>query len=259
MLAAPPTPVHTPGKLPPATFCASQNPPDTPPQTPLQPKHFKKVADVVPLYNCDETGDDHSDNRLRFSELTQLSVELAAIFRPLCLDYINVPTYHTTDTPLARQMLRRDVKSYQGRITSNTTKVERNTILRALTLFSLCSYHATQYLEHNADDRVKWLNLLNTSGIWLKPFWEKDIAKRMVGLMEQDFSNISITCDPEVVYSMVHNSYFLMLFARYEYSELSDELRLLEAKPYSWHDLSFLRKRYFQIDMPKGVDLEVAL
>lgn len=66
----------------------------------------------------------------------------------------------------------------------------------------------------------------------------------MVCLMEQNTQKISLICDPEVVHSAVYNSYFLMLFAQYEYSELWDELRLVDAEKYSWHDLSSLRKKY---------------
>lgn len=81
---------------------------------------------------------------------------------------------------------------------------------------------------------------LNTEGVWLKPPWEKDVATRMVGLMEQNNHNISMFCPLEVVYSVVYNSYFLMLFARYEYSELSEELCLPDVAPYLWHDLLVL-------------------
>jgi hypothetical protein len=41
---------------------------------------------------------------------------------------------------------------------------------------------------------------------------------------------VSAICTPEVVYSMVYNSYFLMLFARYEDPGLREELELVGAK-----------------------------
>jgi len=244
MPTAPLTPDYTPAKLSTAELFATVKPPDTPLLTAIQPRRTRKAAGIS-FYECDNTGNDHLNNHLHFSELTELSLELAAIFRHLSLDYIDVPTHHNTDTPIARQLLQRDTKEYCGRIATSSARIQRNTILRALILFSSCSYHATQYLEHSADDRVAWLNQLNTSGVWLKPLWEKDIATRMVGLMEQNLRRISMICEPEIVYGVVHNSYFLMLFARHEYSELSDELRLLDAKPYSWHDLSCLRNEYF--------------
>lgn len=125
------------------------------------------------------------------------------------------------------------------------TKVQQNTILRAFILFSTCGHFATQYLEHSADDRINWLTQLDTASAWIKAPWEKDVARRMVSLIEEQRQNIAAFCDPEIVYSVVYNSYFLMLFAWYEYSDLYEELCLVHAAPYSWHDLSFLRTVYF--------------
>jgi hypothetical protein len=125
--------------------------------------------------------------------------------------------------------------------------VQYNTIIRALTLFSFCGKYATQYLDHSIDDRLVWLDNLDTSAVWIKDHWERDVGHRMVKLMEQDYSRIALICAPEAVYGVVHNYYFLTQFACYEYSELSDELRLVGAEPYSWHDLLFLRRRRRQV------------
>lgn len=55
----------------------------------------------------------------------------------------------------------------------------------------------------------------------------------MVKLIEQNYLRIALICALEAVCSVVHNTYFLTQFAWYEYSELSDKLRLVRAEPYS--------------------------
>jgi len=258
MPTAPLTPDPTPAKPLATKAAAAAKPPDALFFTPTRPKRARKAAPVhVP--ECEKTGNDHPRNSLYFPQLTDLSVLLAGVFRHLSLDYINVATYNKTDTLLARRLLERDVREYRKRIATGSARVQRNTVLRALILFSSCSHHATQYLEHSADDRIAWLTQLNTEGVWLKPLWEKDAATRMVGLMEQNNQDLSMFCPLEVVNSVVYNSYFLMLFARYEYSELSEELRLLDAAPYSWHDLSALRKEYFRSNRAGELPLDKAV
>jgi hypothetical protein len=75
----------------------------------------------------------------------------------------------------------------------------------------------------------------------------------MVGLIRKNLQDIKMVCPPKAVYSVVYNSYFLMLFAQHKYSKLSDELRLLSATPYTWHDLPFLQKEYFHLNRARDV------
>jgi hypothetical protein len=168
MVTTPPTPDPTPAKPPRAKLILRTRLPRTPSPAPLQLQGPRGLL-RAPLYECENTGNDHLSNHLSFSQLAKLSVELASIFRHLSLDYINVPTPNNTDTLLAQKLLQRDVKCYCRQIAGRSAKVQRNTVLRALVLFSSCSYHATQYLEHSADDRIAWLVQLDTSGVWLKP------------------------------------------------------------------------------------------
>jgi hypothetical protein len=252
MPTAPLTPDPTPAELSVTKFVTTVKRPHVLLLTPTRPKRVRNVA-PVPEPECERTGNDPPDNFLCFQQLTDLSVKLAGMFRHLSLDYIDVATYSSPDTPLARRLLQRDVDKYRKLIATGSDRVQQNTVLRALILFSSCSHHATQYLEHSADSRIAWLTQLNTEGVWIKPLWEKDVAARMVGLIRKNLQDIEMVCPPKAVYSVVYNSYFLMLFARHEYSELSDELRLLGATPYTWHDLPFLRKEYFRLNRARDV------
>ena len=54
----------------------------------------------------------------------------------------------------------------------------------------------------------------------------------MLDLIEQNYWSISAICSPEAVYNIVHNSYFLILFARYEDPELIEELTRVRGKQY---------------------------
>jgi hypothetical protein len=252
MPAAPPTPDQSPAKkVAVKTPVYARNSPHTPPLTPAQHRLSTLNVDGL-LYDCDNTGDDHEDNRLRFSELVELSIELAVIFRQLPSDYSGVSTQSATDVSIARRLLQRDVKEYRERVSINTAfseradRVKRNTVLRALTLFSLGSIHATQYIEHSADDRIEWLILLNTSGFAIKPAWERDTALRMIHAMELESHRIERICDPRLIFGAVHNNYFLMLFARLESEELQCEMYTMGVGAYSWFDLLFLRKAYFK-------------
>jgi hypothetical protein len=156
-------------------------------------------------YDQDATGDDYPGRHLLSPELVQLSEELAKIFRALCPDYVKISVYYTADSSLARRLLKRDAKVFEKRHQASAIKVQQNTILRAFTLFSLCSKHATQYLDHNIEDRLVWLESLNTSAVWVKPEWEKLAGHRMLDLMEHNYWSISAICSPEAVYNMVHN------------------------------------------------------
>ena len=241
-----PTPDPTPAKqLLTTTSDPARATSYTPTSSPLQRRVPLVGARATFQYDQDATGDDYPSRHLLSLELVQLSEELAEIFRPLCPDYVNVSVHHTADSSLARRLLKRDAKAFEKRHQTSAIKVQQNTILRAFTLFSLCSKHATQYLDHDIEDRLVWLNSLNTSAVWVKPEWERSAGHRMLDLMEQNYWSISAICSPETVYNMVHNSYFLMLFARYEDPELMEELARVGAEQYSWQDLPSLRRRWF--------------
>lgn len=198
------------------------------------------------MYECDATGDDYPGFFIGFPRSEQLSTELAAIFYPICQGYIdenvNAPAYRD-DTCAARRLLQRDINAISKGGVGRPIKLLQNTIIRALTLFSLCRVYATQYLDHSLGDRLVWLDNLETSAVWIKDNWERDVGHRMVKLIEQNYLRIALICAPEAVYGVVHNTYFLTQFARYEYRELSDGLYLVGAEPYSWHNMLFLRRR----------------
>ena len=173
MLSKPRTHDGTPSKKPIVkVLFHAWSTPYTPPLTPIHPEPPAPSAGHL-SYDCDSTGDYHKDNHLRFSELVELSVELATIFQQLPSDYSGVSIQQGGDVSIAQHLLQRDIKKYRERISSNTAdsgrteRVKRNTVLRALILFSLGGIHATQYLERNADDRIEWLIQLNTSGVWI--------------------------------------------------------------------------------------------
>jgi hypothetical protein len=241
-----PTPDITPPKLPVNSADYTQNQVDSPPPSPLQYKLPWRGVNNTLLYDCDATGDDYPGFSIGFLRSEQLSIKLAAILYPICQGYVdvnnNVPAYRD-DTCAARLVLQRDINAILKGGIGYGVKIQQNTIIRALTLFSLCRVYATQYLDYSIGDRLVWLDNLNTSAVEIKDFWERDVGLRMVKLIEQNYSRIAPICAPEAVYSVVHNTYFLTQFACYEYSELSDELCLVRAKPYSWHNLLFLRRR----------------
>lgn len=68
----------------------------------------------------------------------------------------------------------------------------------------------------------------------------------MKRLIELGSAGIEQICDPEIVYTVVCNNYFLMPFARSEFEEVRSEMYLMGVGAYAWHDLSFLRKAYFE-------------
>jgi hypothetical protein len=137
----------------------------TPPPSLLQHRIPPEGARATAQYDQDATGDDHPGHHLLFRELVQLSEELAEMFRPLCPDYVNIPVHYTADSSLAPRLPKRDAKVFNKPNWASAIKVKQNTILRALTVFSLCSKHATQYLDHDIDDRLVWLDSLNTSAV----------------------------------------------------------------------------------------------
>jgi hypothetical protein len=252
MLTVPSTPVHTPARKPTGrlTFDVC-NAPNTPPITPIQTT-FPTVDIPSLLYECDQTGNDHKENQLQFSQLVDLSIELARILRRVESDYSDVSLRRTTDIAVAVRLLQRDTTRYHKDICMGTgqcapcEEVKRNAILRALTLFSLGGFHATQYLEHDASRRIAWIIQLNESGVWIKHQWERTITKHVLDQIREGYTDIQRICDPALVHSVVFNSYFLMLFARFTCIDLSEEMDLMGVQAYSWHDLSFLRKAYFK-------------
>ena len=74
----------------------------TPPSSLLQRRAPLVGARATFRYDQDATGDDYPGHHLLSLELVQLSEELAEIFRPLCLDYVDVSVHHTADSSLAR-------------------------------------------------------------------------------------------------------------------------------------------------------------
>jgi hypothetical protein len=253
-----PTPDITPAaKLPGNSVDCTQNQVDSPPPSPLQYKLTWRGVNNTPLYDCDATGNDYPGFSIGFPRSEQLSITLAAILHPICQGYVdadnNVPAYYD-DISAASRLLQRDINTISKGGRGRPVKLQQNTIIRALTLFSLCRVYATQYLDHSLGDRIVWLDCLDTSAVWIKDAWERDVGHRMVKLIEYNYSAIAPICAPEAVYSVVHNTYFLMQFACYEYRELNDELCLVGAEPYSWHDLLFLRRRWGEMMAKKEAE-----
>jgi hypothetical protein len=244
MLSSPPC---TPKKRPLAPYIAQIC---GGPATRLRSKRPKPTS-TKHQYPCDQSGDDHKDNKLSFSKLVLLSSQLAQIFQHLPSDYYRTYTPFRSNLCRAVRLLQKDTTTHCHTISrrtacsAETDAVKRNTILRALVLFSLDGVHATQYLRHTTQERVAWITQLNISGVWIKSDWESDMAAGMIYSMQQAQVHITLICDPEYVYSMVFNTYFLMLFARRHCRELRTELDLMDAGRFSWHDLASLRKGYW--------------
>lgn len=74
--------------------------PYTPLLTPIHPEPPASSAEHL-SYDCDGTEDDHKDNHLRFSELVELSVELATIFQQLPSDYSGISIQQGGDVSIA--------------------------------------------------------------------------------------------------------------------------------------------------------------
>jgi hypothetical protein len=243
-----PTPDITPAKLPTTSVDCTEDQSNSPASSPLQCTFPRQGVNNPFLYDCDATGDDHPGFSISFPRSEQLSEELAAILYPICQGHINLdyaPAY-SDDVCAARCLLQRDIKAILKGDIGRATKLQQNTIIRALTLFSLCRVYATQYLDHSTSQRAVWLGYLECSAIWIKKKWESDVGRRAVKLMEQNYSRIALICDPEQVYGVVHNTYFLTQFARYKYPELQEELYYVEAEPYAWHETRVLRERKYQ-------------
>src|SRR6478609_9523448 len=136
MPTGPLTPEPTPTKPATVKLFIKRKLPDTPLLSPIQPKKGRKST-YLPSYKCENTGNDHPNNHLRLAELMELSVQLAKSFQPLYAGEINSTESNRTDTLLAQRLLQRDVVVYCRRIATNSTSVQCNTILRALTLFAL--------------------------------------------------------------------------------------------------------------------------
>jgi hypothetical protein len=222
----------------------------TPPPTPQRPKRLNRPNPHLD-YECNQTGDDHKDNKLPFLKLVTLSSRLAQILQQLPSDYYHTWTPYSSRVADATRLLRQDTRKYRARISGGTAycgktdPVKRNTIVRALTLFFLGGIHAAQYLEHDTDSRVAWIIQLNTSACWIKSDWERDISRQMICLMKQGDGDMRQICRLEVVSSVVFNSYFLMLFARRDCEDLKAEMRSMGVEGFSWYEISVHRKAFF--------------
>jgi hypothetical protein len=249
----------------------------TPPSTCPRSKRLREDAssDTTPLkrtklganniqYQCDQTGDDHMDNQLDFSTLVDVSSQVAQVLQHLSSDYHLTWTPYTPDLAEATRLLKKDITKYSHRASrgtaycNTTDPVKRNTVLRALILFSLGGIHATQYIEHEAGDRVAWIIQLNTSGVWIKPKWERDMATRMIHELRRRSVDFVKICKPEYVYYTVFNSYFLMLFARRNSMDLKREMDLMGEKCFSWYDLLVLRRSFFERECKLESDYSLA-
>jgi hypothetical protein len=222
----------------------------TPPATPPRPKRPNPHPDDL-AYECNQTGDDHRDNKLTFFKLITLASRLAQILQQLPSDYYHTWTPYSSRVSDATRLLRQDTRKYRARISGGTPycakadPVKRNTIIRALTLFFLGGIHAAQYLEHDTDSRVAWIIQLNMSACWIKSNWERDMSRQMICLMKQRVGDIRLICRLEVVSSVVFNSYFLMLFARRDCEDLKAEMRSMGVESFSWYEISVHRKAFF--------------
>jgi hypothetical protein len=223
----------------------------TPPSTPQRLKRLKRKFDEI-TYECNQTGDDHRDNNLSFSKLVSLSSRIAQILQQVPSDYYYAWRPYSPHIAHAARLLQRDTTKYQARISggspycADTDHVKRNAILRALILFHLGGIHAAQYLEHSSDSRVAWIIQLNTTAAWIKSDWERDMSTRMIRTIKRKGKEIREICNLEAVYSVVFNTYFLMLFSRRHCEDLRIEMDLLGVQEFSWHEISVLRKAFFR-------------
>jgi hypothetical protein len=103
-------------------------------------------------YECNQTGDDHRENRLDFYQLVELSAYLARILRQINSDYYGTRRPRLGLVVRASHLFHTDIIRYQSGISGGTVfrvdtdPVKRNTILRALILFSMGGAHAAEYL-----------------------------------------------------------------------------------------------------------------
>ena len=119
MPTAPLTPNPTLARLSATTGAAEVEPPAPPLLTLTRLKLARKAA-LIQVPKCKKTSNNHPLNSLYFQQLTDLSVQLASVFRHLSSDYVNVTTYNKTDTLLAQTLLKRDVKVYCKRIATGS-------------------------------------------------------------------------------------------------------------------------------------------
>jgi hypothetical protein len=211
-----------------------------------------RLSTICLGYESDQTGDDHRDNQLSFSDLVILAAHLARILRRIKSDYHREHSPPLDEVAKASSLLHDDTIRHQSTISvgtaccANTDPVKRNTILRALILFSLGGKHAAEYLQHSVGDRVAWIVQLNTSACWIKVSWERHMAQTMIRCMEEYSARFKHVCEFKLVYEVVFNHYFLMLFSRRYHPELRSEMDTLGVGAFSWHDLFVLREAHFK-------------
>jgi hypothetical protein len=122
MPTAPLTPNLTPAKLLVTKFVTTVKRLHVLLLTPIQLKRVRNVA-PVPKPECERTRNNPPNNFLCFQQLTNLLVKLARMFRHLSLDYINVATYSSPNTPLAWRLLQQDVNKYRKLIATSLDQV----------------------------------------------------------------------------------------------------------------------------------------
>lgn len=230
--------------------------PATPHPTPQRLKRPKRKLHEL-THECNQTGDNHRDNKLSLSQLVPLSSQIAQILQQIPSDYYYAWRPYSSHVADAARLLQRDTVKYRARISggspycADTNYVKRNAILRALILFHLGGIHAAQYLEHDSNSRVAWIIQLNTSAAWIKSDWERDMSARMIRVIKRKGNEIRKTCNPHAVYSVVFNAYFLMLCSRRHCENLRTEMDRMGVQEFSWHGISILRKAFFKSQISK--------
>jgi hypothetical protein len=227
-----------------------------------QPSAWQDLNTIHFGYECDQTGDDHPDNRLDFYQLVELSAYLVLVFRRMKSDYYMEMSPPSELLARACHVLSTDIERWQHRISGGTVDcmetdpVKRNTVLRALVLFSIGGTHAADYLKHNVGERVAWIVQLNTSACWIKMPWERETARLLIRLIEKHSIQFDHICHIKLVYEAVFNYYFLMLFSRQSCSDLRIEMDTLGAGAFSWQGLNALRMAYWQRKAKEDDDID---
>jgi hypothetical protein len=230
--------------------------------TTSQPSAWQDSNTIHLSYECDQTGDDHRDNYLDFYQLVELSAHLALILQRMKSDYYGKRSPPLDLVARACYLFYTDIVQWQSRISGGTVNcadtdpVKRNTLLRALILFSMGGTHAADYLKHNVGERVAWIVQLNTSACWIKTPWERKTARLLICRMEKHSFQFDHVCRVELVYQAVFNNYFLMLFSRQTCLDLREEMNTLGAGAFSWQDLNVLRRAYWQLKAEGDSDID---